>query len=496
MKRYTLHPTPHTLHPVLYTLTLLFMVAFLSGCGSQYLAERLFWQAQQVTKKITQGSALDKLSNEDYQKIIDAFGKVSEKYPLAMTAAQSQFIVAQLYVMRNDFSEAEKELIKVTRNFSGAPEIASRAQFLIGNIYERQGKWEAAVSEYEKLIDLYPLSRLGLKMPIYIAQHYQLSKDASEAEKAYTKAVRGYEGLIGDYFGTSIAPVVMDHLALAYLSQGKWDEAIEVWQEITTKYSQSPLAEKSMLASGEIYSRQIRDLQKAIQTYEEFVNQYPRSQLIKQVRLQIGKLYFTNGDTEKAKQIFEQIISDYPQEKGLCADARFSLAACYEREADSQNAIEQYNKLKNNYPDTRLALAVPFFIARHYLITQPDKAEAAFSKAIYEYKDIIESNASIPIKMEAGKLINFCYAQQKKWDEAIVSLYELIAKYPDNPQAQMFLFDIGNIYERELNEPEKASAIYKELISKYPSNHFLINLARMRLESLQANLSKDQNIEN
>jgi len=231
---------------------------------------------------------------------------------------------------------------------------------------------------------------------------------------------------------------------------------------------------------------------------QEFIEQYPRSKLVRQVKLQIGKLCLGQGDTQKAKQVFSEIISDYTQEIELCANARALLAGCYEKEGNAQQAAEEYTRLRKDYPDTRLALAAPYFIARNYLIskTEQDKAEASFKQAISEYRQIIDREGDISQKMEAGKLINLCYIQQQKWDEAIDSLYELIDKFPNRPEAQLFLFNIAGIYQRELDNPEKAIGIYEELISKYPANQVLITQAKMRLQALQASRQEEIKIEN
>ena len=154
-------------------VSILLIITILSGCGTHYSAERLHWRAGQIAKKIIQNKSLDELTSEDYQNIIAAYRKVVKVHPLKIKAAESQFIIAQLYALQGNYSQAEKELIRITQNFSGNQEIAARAQFMIGSIYERQGDLETAVFEYEKVTDLYPTSNLGLRTPIYIAQLYQ-----------------------------------------------------------------------------------------------------------------------------------------------------------------------------------------------------------------------------------------------------------------------------------------------------------------------------------
>ena len=91
-------------------------------------------------------------------------------------------------------------------------------------------------------------------------------------------------------------------------------------------------------------------------------------------------------------------------------------------------------------------------------------------------------------------MISLCYILQESWAEAIDSLYKLAAKYPNEPEAQMFLFNIADIYHKELNEPKKAIQVYKEIIEKYPAGHF-IEIAKIQLETLQK-LHKSTQVEN
>ena len=115
-------------------------------------------------------------------------------------------------------------------------------------------------------------------------------------------------------------------------------------------------------------------------------------------------------------------------------------------------------------------------------------------EAISAYKEIIETTEDNSLIMEVGRLISLCYIRQQEWTEAINSLYNLAVKYPDNPEAQMFLLNIAGIYQKELNEPEQAMKIYDVLISKYPTSH-LVDLAKMRLKSLQEGTSTNLDID-
>lgn len=474
----------YTLYAIRCTLSL-FVLVILTGCGSEYSAEKLYWQANQAAKKIIQNKPLDKLTAKDYEKIISAYRRVEERYPLEPLTAQSQFIIAQIYIVQKQYPKAKAELVKITQNFSGKPEVAAQAQFMIGSLYEGQGNRGEAVSEYEKVMDLFSLSSAGLKTPIYIAEYYKRIKDEAQADKAYHKAFRHYQKIIHEYSGTSVAPVVQDYLALAYASQGRWNEAVDIWQALLKEYSQSQIGTNLLFTVGETYLRQIKDLQKAIGVYEEFVQKNPTSKIIKDAKFQIGRLYFIKEDFIKARQVFEELVRDYPKETELCANAQLALAACYERQGNWDKAVQVYQVLKSSYPESRIILSIPLFIVQHYLKeNRAQEAEKAFNEAISGYEKLIKANPNSALAAQAQDFISLAYISQRRWDNAIGSLKALIDKYPQSPKASTSLFTIATIYQKQLQEPKKAIEIYEKFINEYP-RHTLASLAKSEIDSLQ-----------
>ncbi|MEK6564636.1 MAG: tetratricopeptide repeat protein [Candidatus Omnitrophota bacterium] len=475
----------HTLCAMRYMLSFFVLAASLSGCGSQYSAERLYWQANQAAKDIAKGQPLDKLNDQDYEKIIFGYRRLTERFPLESISAQSQFIVTQVYVLRKQYREAEEEMVKVIQNFSNNTELASQAQFMIGSIYERQGKQKKAVQEYDKISDLYPLSRIGLKMPVYIAEYYQRDKNELEAAKAYEKAIKYYKGLVKEYSGTSFAAVLKDYLALAYVSQGSWDKAVDIWQRIVDENPQDQVGEGLLFTLGETYLRQIKDLQKAIDTYEDFVSKNPNSKIIKHAKFQIGRLYLIKGDFSGAIKIFNEIIKNYPKETKLCTDAKLAIAACYEKQGDWEGVMRVYAEIKAAYPDTSAALSIPLFIAQHYQKeNRPAEAESAFKEAILGYEKIIKRDPHGSLAPQAWDLISLGYLSQQKWDKAVDSLQVLTEAYPEDIRAPKAMFTMAIIYRRQLRDTRKAKETFERFIQQYPG-HELAGLAKSEIESLQ-----------
>ena len=467
-----------------YALSIFVLMA-LSGCGSQYSAEKLYWQANQAAKTIINGRPLDKLNAQDYKKIIAGYRRLAEEYPLEPLSAQSQFIIAQIYILQNQLPKAEEELVKVTQNFSQNSEIASLAQFRIGALYEQQGDWTQARREYENVIDLFPLSSMGLKTPLYIAEYYQRGKDGVKADNAYHKAIKHYQKFINEYSGTTVSAMLKDYLALAYASQGKWNEAVDIWQTLVDEYPQSQIGETLLFAIGETYSRQIKDLQKAIDTYDDFVKKNPASKIIRYAKFQIGRLYLIKEDFAKARQLFEELIRDYPAEGELRASSQLAIAVSYERQGSADKAMEIYHKLRNSFADNMPALGVPLLIAQHYLKeNRAPEAENAFKEAITGYEKIIKDKPNTARAEGARNFLSLAYINQKKWDKAIDSLKASADAHPNDPRTAKALFTIAAIYRGQLGEPGKAIEIYEKFIQQYPG-HALASMAKSEIDSLQ-----------
>ena len=71
-------PKSQTVFRYFICLSLLFMV---TGCADpKYLAEKLYWQAEQISRRIS-GTGVSQLKDSDYQEIINAYRKVVDTCP-------------------------------------------------------------------------------------------------------------------------------------------------------------------------------------------------------------------------------------------------------------------------------------------------------------------------------------------------------------------------------------------------------------------------------
>jgi tetratricopeptide (TPR) repeat protein len=466
----------------------LFSLLVLSGCSdNRYLAEKLLWQAQQEMTSIASGGVAD-LKESQYDDIIALYQNVSDTCPLEPAAAKAQFLIADIYTVQGKYREAQAELNGIINNFSATPEFAAQAQFTIGKLYESQGKWPKAEKEYEKLIDLYPLTTVGLTTPVYVIRYYQSLNDKEGEDRAYKQAVRHYEKISEDFAETDIAPAIQDYLASLYATHGNFEKAIEVWKKTMFSFPASDLAIKAFLSVADIYANGLNDFPNAILSYEAFIESYPKFERIGDIRVRLGLLYVQNNKTPQAIEVFEDLIFDSQKNTEIAVKAYVGLAHAYQKEKNTEKVVEIYEKIKVRFPERIESVGVPFLIAQYYEnLKYSSKADLAYDAAIAEYKIILESDErNERTKKEAANFLALSYIKKNRTEEALQLLHMLAEKYPDNP---MYLMDMATLYT-SLNAANKAIATYRELIRRYPSNRLILGMAQAQIRALREKLAQ------
>ncbi len=472
----------------LFLLSVVLILPLFLGCSDpKYMSEKMFWKAEQKVGKVLKEKN-NQLEEKDYQEIVSVYRKVVDSYPLEEVSLKAQFAISKLFLSQGKFDQAKKELKSIIQNFASKSKVASSAYFSIGNIYEAKGQWQEAFEEYDKIIDLYPLTTLGLRMPIYILQHYQKEKNDNGQENAYKRAVRHYESLLEEYKETPVYPVINDHLALIHLQRGNKDESMEVWDSIVKEYPDSLQAAKSFLVKGDIFSRNKEELPKAIGSYKEFIDKYPQSKLISKIKLKLGLLYFQNQELNESKDIFYGVLKDYSDKPPVCLDAYLGLSYCFRKDNNTDELMGIYRKIKKDYPDSKMALSVPIMVTQHYKsIKEDDKADIYLKKAISEYESILAEGQEETLKTRtAVSFLVLCYLAKDEKEKAIGLLNNMADKYPLNPT---YLLDLGIVYMR-INIPNKAVENFEKVIKKYPENQRVVKFATYQLKVLKDKIAK------
>lgn len=168
------------------------------------------------------------------------YGKPREdKAATALAKAQDMF-GQEKYAEALNGVQGTEGFLAITENYSGT-DAANLAKLYAGICYAKQEKWQEAVnyiSDYSDKGDaLISPAALGALGDAY-ANLGDLDKAIASFKEAAEKADKKAEGGIN----ISVSPVMLMKAGRLLEEQKKNDEALEIYQQVKTKYVNSPLS--------------------------------------------------------------------------------------------------------------------------------------------------------------------------------------------------------------------------------------------------------------
>lgn len=197
-------------------------------------------------------------------------------------------------------------------------------------------------SAYYKPEATYHLGKLYMQMGEYDPAYYY-------------DAVSIFDGFIFDYPDNNRILQVKNLTAEAKRKGNMMTDAADAYKEV---YEDAQDAETRRLALEEmagIYV-QIGQFDNAIAAYEEYLKNFQEG--ADRVRAEVGKLYVTQGYTDKAYDLFAQVPVNVLMER-TTSDEALKLAKIFDSKGDSDKAEQIYTKLtEGNYLETQEAMSL------------------------------------------------------------------------------------------------------------------------------------------
>lgn len=204
-------------------------------------------------------------------------------------------------IAKRDFEEA-RSILKNIKAWDSSREYSSLAQIRIADTYYEEKKYDEAVTEYSKFLDLHTYHKYSPYVQYRIAM-------------SYFKRVKGIDT------GSSLAQQALDEFVKLRKIYPR-----NPYMEITEKRIKKC---KEMLAEYEFYVGKFYmdkgSHKSAVQRFNNILKQYPDSKIESEAMYNLGLSYIDLGEEEKALETLSALIEKYPTIK-LSASARELLA--------------------------------------------------------------------------------------------------------------------------------------------------------------------------
>ncbi|MDD5530790.1 MAG: tetratricopeptide repeat protein [bacterium] len=254
-------------------------------------------------------------------------------------------------------------------------------------------------------------------------------------------------------------------------------------------------------------------LEKSIQKSEKLISSYPNSKWVPEALLLMGKCFMEKGDYDPAIRKFKELIEYYPKNI-LVDDGRIGLARAYLKKGDYIEAKNVIKKVKKERMDEiNILMVETYFLAQAYDTTikiakanLPNIRNSTLKSRTYtliansydslgKYKSAIKyydkafklesknlpaviaiANASLKLNdpeqaldrlthysevMTAAEqdTLNLMIAKSHRAKKDFTKAIEILDKIKTSPQAT---YDMGIIYEEDLQNLEKAKEYYEQ----------------------------------
>ncbi|MEQ6121284.1 tetratricopeptide repeat protein [Reichenbachiella sp. MALMAid0571] len=275
----------------------------------------------------------------NYQTTITVFTDYRTKFPSGSHSGEVNEMLTQSYLNNKDYQAAISYIESLNYLSPKIKKAYQRITYLKGTEFFNKKEFASAISLFKK----------SLQHPIDI----ELSREANfwtgesySFEKKYQNAVPFYQQSVQQ--GSDLAKY---SLAYAYYNQKQYDRAATSFQSFIMSYT--PEVNKRYLTDALIRAGDCfyvsKDYDRAITYYQKSEQEGAKD--LSYIHYQSGVVYRYKGDDNKAIQSFEKLIQQYP-DSDKADDALFQIAQITYEAGDYSSAINKYQNYIRKYPES------------------------------------------------------------------------------------------------------------------------------------------------
>lgn len=225
---------------------------------------------------------------------------------------------------------------------AGCNASSPETKYLLAEKLLEDKKYDAAISEFQDIVDKSPSSPLGLEAQLKVAQIQHLylgrSQEAIDAYREFLKRTknpekkREIERILGD---------------MQFQNFENYSEAIESYTKLVKENPNSVDSEDLIFRLGRAFFLKAQ-FEDALKVFRYEKAKFPQGKLSWKVELEIGNALSAKGKCDEAIKQFDLLINKAPKEQSVLAS--FGKASCYEEQDDLDSAYEIFSSIKDDYP--------------------------------------------------------------------------------------------------------------------------------------------------
>lgn len=324
--------------------------------------------------------------------------------------------LAYTYFKLKDYNKASNYFNRYINSSSDDRLRRNDAYLRLADGYFVSSKYQNAINAYDKAIQIN-------KIETDYAS-FQKAMSHGYLGKSKTK-INELKSFINSYSKSALRDDAMYDLANTYVKSGNTEAAMRMYDQLNSEYRRSAFTSKALLRQGLVYYN-ANDNERALNKFKRVAKDFPGSGEAVQAVSTACLIYIDLGRVDEYANWVRSL--DYVEVTDVELDNTMYLAA--EKpylENNTDNAIRQFNKYLNQFPNGIHALKSHFYLAQLYY--QKD----TFENAEPHYTYVVDFSKSEYTEQATVKLCEI-YLKNSNWSKAILVLERLEneADYPQN----------------------------------------------------------------
>jgi len=429
--------------------------------ASEYFEQLLQYYPNSLLREPSAAMLISSLNRlKQYDHAVTFGSRYLRDFPIEKNPwrGRTHFFLGEAYYYKDNYSEAEKQYLRVTQEFFGLEVTPYAKVGLAYAIYNQDRSKEA--HQILTAMSQTPFHDSSLVIATYLGigyTHYNLDN--------YLAALDTFEAVYLTYPKDERCAVPsLFYAGMCYFNLQYYGQAIESWEELIGIYPFSYKAAEAGFRAGDTYFKAL-EYDKARALFRWAVENHPQNDYARSAQLAIGQSYYNEQSFDDAIREFQKFLDLFPTSQEA-AGARKSMEMCYYRKGF--DSLDEMVLFVHKFPESELAADGQYRIARdHFDAGEYERAIDEFLKVVINFPNSSQAPDALLLAAESAN-------ELENWTKA-AELYErFLVYFPSGEQQDVVYFNLGTAYYN-MQEYGKALTNFKKVVQSYPNSTYLAN---------------------
>ncbi len=400
----------------------------------------------------------------DTAKAIEFFTNICDYYKTSIFFPTASYKLGILYSKKNNFKNALKALRSGVQ-LSPDSKIADQTQFQIGIIFKEQKEYDAAIEEFQYVVDNYE----GVMSSKALFQMVDCYKRLGNMGKAKETAL-----LIKDN-----NELIIESYKLLGIGASTPEEELKMWQDKLVEAGDDKAKVAAMMEVARIQLYKLGQYDSALVIYNK-VMELSKDEIRKiNAKVGIAQVYISKENYSKAREVYKEILDNPKTADQVKIQVEYNLYESFRKGKDYDKALAGFRAFVENYRANDMAPYAQFSIGVCFT------EQKEFKKAIEEYTKVINEFKSSSVFGQSILAVGTSYRGLKKDDKAVNYWKQALKDNPGLDVSPQIYFNMGDIYKSNKSDYPTAVKYFTKVVEGYPNSSLFSTAAYMLGECYQ-----------